>query len=124
MEVYDSQISSTKSGVKKAWKVYHSLSLEAEAAEVFQRTLGFDPTSTFKRHKFIPRVGLAVPSYASGSNVVTLEDITKTARLFTYLPLETKTGFPIHIHALFALTQSRQNLKGEGTGIVPTSDDQ
>ncbi|KAF8804890.1 hypothetical protein BYT27DRAFT_7013500, partial [Phlegmacium glaucopus] len=36
-------------------------------------------------------------------------------------PLE--TGFPVHVHALFALTQSRQHLRNSGeTGIVLQAD--
>ncbi|KAK0502390.1 hypothetical protein EDD18DRAFT_1048553, partial [Armillaria luteobubalina] len=47
-----------------------------------------------------------------------------SGRLFTYLPLPIRTGFPCHVHGLFALTQSRQNLTNKTEiGIVRGSDD-
>ena len=46
-------------------------------------------------------------------SLVTTQAVTG-GRLFTFLPLPLKTGFPAHVHALFALTQSRQNLHNSG----------
>ena len=66
----------------------------------------------------IPDVSLAIPlSIATQAET--------GGRLFTFLPLPLKTGFPTHIHAPFALTQSRQYLRNSGeAGIVSQADDQ
>ncbi|KIL57837.1 hypothetical protein M378DRAFT_56520, partial [Amanita muscaria Koide BX008] len=46
-----------------------------------------------------------------------------SGRLFAFLPLPSKTGFPVHIHALFSMNSSRQRLrKPNERGIEHGSD--
>ncbi|EEB88370.1 hypothetical protein MPER_13829, partial [Moniliophthora perniciosa FA553] len=44
-------------------------------------------------------------------------------RLFTFIPLPLSTGFPVHVHGLFALTPSRQHLRNNSEHVVKQSDD-
>lgn len=101
----------------KVWRVLRSPFPHEEAISLLARKTGSDPSLTLTNNKLLPDVSLAVP--------LSIADHTETSgRLFTFLPLPMKTGFPGHIHALFALTQSRQNLRNsEDTGIVQGSND-
>lgn len=68
-----------------------------------------------KENKLLPQVGIAAP----------VDGKKCAGRLFTFLPLPLPTGFPVHIHAYFALTQSRQNLRNsQETGLIKGTDDQ
>ncbi|TFK17299.1 hypothetical protein FA15DRAFT_661546 [Coprinopsis marcescibilis] len=72
--------------------------------------------SVLDGHKLRPHVGIAFRIDNQPSTVF--------GNLFTYLRLPLATGFPAHIHAFFALTPSRQNLRNPGDhGIVKGSDD-
>ncbi|KAI0739601.1 hypothetical protein C8Q80DRAFT_1240735 [Daedaleopsis nitida] len=39
-------------------------------------------------------------------------------RLFTFLPLPLETGFPCHIHGVFSLTDSRQNMRNPSETVL------
>ncbi len=99
----------------KRWRVFQSAFSQAESATSMRRRLGRDVSQLLEKHKLFPTIAIAVP--LSG-------DEAMTGRLFTYLPLPIRTGFPCHVHSLFALTQSRQNLSNKSeVGIVRGSDD-
>ena len=99
------------------WRIQHTSFPQSDVvSRLFQRA-GCDPTSTLSEHKLQADVGIAVPLSIRTQEV-------KSGRLYTYLPLPLPTGFPVHIHGLFALTQSRQNLRNhEEKGIVHGSSD-
>lgn len=99
------------------WRVVHAPLSEAVAVETLSERLGGNPTAILSQHKLSPIMDFAIPLNRSG--------VARIGRLFTYLPLPLRTEFPVHINALFALTQSRQNLRNGGEiGIVKHSDDQ
>ena len=102
---------------EREWRIIHAPFSETEAIEVLSERLGGNPTTTLSRHKLSPTVDFAIPLNSPG--------MTKIGRLFTFLPLPLMTEFPVHINALFSLTQSRQNLRNSGEiGMVKSSDDQ
>ncbi|KAF5349962.1 hypothetical protein D9756_009229 [Leucocoprinus leucothites] len=101
---------------EREWRILHAPFSEEEAVAALAERLGGNPTTTLSQHKLVPTINLAIPLNAPG--------LTEIGRLFTFLPLPLKTKFPVHIHALFSLTQSRQNLRNGGeVGIVKGSDD-
>jgi sacsin len=105
------------SSEERVWRILHAPFAESKAINTLSQRLGRSPTSTLSQHKLSPNVDLAIP--------LNLADSTQIGRLFTFLPLPLRTEFPIHINALFSLTQSRQNLRNGGeVGIVKGSDDQ
>jgi sacsin len=105
------------SSEEREWRILHAPFSASEAIDTLSQRLGRSPTSTLSQHKLSPIVDLAIP--------LNLADSTRIGRLFTFLPLPLRTEFPIHINALFSLTQSRQNLRNGGeVGIVKGSDDQ
>ena len=99
------------------WRIQRTAFSYSDATSRLSERAGCDPGPTLSAHKLRPDVGVAVPfSIFAGSAV--------PGRLYTYLPLPLQTGFPLHIHSRFALTQSRQNLRNqEETGLVRGSDD-
>ena len=95
-----------------AWRIVWTQCSKEEA----KSRLGGESTNyIFEKHKLQFDVRLAYPlssdEYASG-------------RLFTFLPLPSKTNFPAHIHALFAVTPSRQGLRNSDERLVPGSEDE
>ncbi|KAF8621710.1 hypothetical protein AX15_007571 [Amanita polypyramis BW_CC] len=106
---YDSMLSNGTT--QFSWRIIQTQYSEEEAKS---RLGGESVNDIFKKHKLQPDVRLAHPLSSDGY---------KSGRLFTFLPLPSKTDFPVHIHALFALTSSRQGLRNPNeTGIVPGSD--
>jgi hypothetical protein len=90
----------------------------AKAASLISFRIGRDARSVLEKHKLEPRIGLALP--IGGSSPVDV----RLGRLFTFLPLPISTLLPVHVNALFALTQSRQNLVNRGEiGVVKGSED-
>lgn len=102
--------------VETTWRVLQCPFQQAEAIQLLADAILGDPAPILKKHKLLPTVGLATSlKHPSGQQT--------SGRLFTYLPLPIPTGFPVHIHALFALTQSRQSLlNAQEIGLM--SDDQ
>ena len=100
--------------VEKTWRILQSSFPQSQA---IVHLLEYDSISILSRHKLLPEVSIAMPL-----SILTEAEIG--GRLFTYLPLPLRTGFPGHVHGLFALTQSRQNLRNSGEiGIARGSDD-
>jgi len=102
---------------QRNWRVMLCPFEKEEAIALLSQKFTVDPTTILKEHKLLPSIGIA-----------TVMDRTTqekaSGRLFTYLPLPISTGFPVHLHALFALTQSRQNLRNaKEIGVVPGSAD-
>ncbi|CAK5278239.1 unnamed protein product [Mycena citricolor] len=101
----------------KPWRIVHSFYPEAQSTSLLALRIGQDPRPILAKHKLLSEMAVAIP-------LSIVEASESDGRLFTYLPLPLKTGFPVHVHALFALTQSRQNLNNGGeVGIVKGSAD-
>jgi hypothetical protein len=100
----------------ESWVVQElEFSLDTAAFFLSKRLKG-NPRTILRKHKLEPKVAVAFP-------ISVAQQKGDIGRLFTYLPLPIYTGFPIHIHALFALTQSRQNLFDvEEVGVVHGTD--
>ena len=99
------------------WRLQQTSFPQSDATSQLYKSLGCDPTVTLSDHKLRPDVGIAVP-------LSTFTQDALAGRLYTYLPLPLETNFPLHIHSLFALTQSRQHLRNrEERGLVRGSDD-
>jgi hypothetical protein len=97
------------------WRLLHSTFDRSECASLISVPLESDAQPHMDKEKLTPEVALAIPLPISDS---------ANGRLFTYLPLPLPTGYPCHIHGLFALDQSRQNLRNSHeTGLVPGSSD-
>ncbi|KAJ7471857.1 hypothetical protein FB451DRAFT_1251196 [Mycena latifolia] len=103
--------------VEKTWRIVHSYFPEAYSTSLLSLRLGQDPRPILSKHKLLSEMAIAIP-------MSILKSTSEGGRLFTYLPLPLQTGFPAHIHGLFALTPSRQNLNNGGEiGIVRGSED-
>ncbi|KAF7361321.1 BTB domain-containing protein [Mycena sanguinolenta] len=103
--------------VERAWRIVHSYFPPSNSTSLLSLRLGQDPRPTLAKHKLLSEMAIAIPM-----SILSQEE--SSGRLFTYLPLPLKTGFPCHVHGLFALTQSRQNLNNGGEiGIVRGSED-
>ncbi|KAJ7578449.1 hypothetical protein C8J56DRAFT_967961 [Mycena floridula] len=99
----------------KKWRILQSSFAESSSASLISYRMGRDARPVLSKHKLIPELSMAVP--LSQDHII-------SGRLFTYLPLPIWTGFKCHVHGLFALTQSRQNLTNKTEiGIVRGSDD-
>jgi sacsin len=113
------RFSSARSTEDEEWRVIHAPSSEIQAVELLDKRLGLTSSyadRTILGDKLNPTIDLAIPLNSSTSS--------QNGRLFTFLPLPLKTGFPVHINALFSLTQSRQNLRNaDEVGIVKNSED-
>ncbi|KAI0071823.1 hypothetical protein K474DRAFT_1712121 [Panus rudis PR-1116 ss-1] len=98
------------------WVWTHAQFAEDDCAKELSRRLNRDAMPGLKREKLNAAVSLATPSPLTAQT---------DGRLFTYLPLPLTTKFPTHVHALFALTQARQNLRNASErGIVPGTADE
>lgn len=96
--------------VSQSWRILHATYSDSKAATLLSDRLGYDVGPILKAQKLLPKVGIAIPIPPSSQN---------DGRLYTYLPLPLSTGFPCHVHGLFALTPDRQHLRnGEETGVV------
>lgn len=96
--------------VSKSWRILSSSYEIGEAAELLSKRLGYDVAPALKKQKLTPDVAFAMPLAPPNQ---------KKGRLYTFLPLPLSTGFPCHVHALFALTPDRQHLRNsEETGLV------
>ena len=92
---------STSSRSSQTWRLVEVAFPASMSHDTLSSKLGYDVKKLLAEEKLLPTVALAIP--------VPLQS-RSDGRLFTYLPLPLPTGFPCHIHALFALTQARQNL--------------
>ncbi|KAM6499278.1 hypothetical protein JOM56_004786 [Amanita muscaria] len=98
-----------------SWRIVQTQSSEDEAISRLSQLAGNELVNFIvQKHKLRSDVRIAYP--------LKLQE-RASGRLFTFLPLPSMTAFPIHIHALFALTSSRQSLRNANeTGIVEGSD--
>ena len=85
----------------QTWRLIEVVSSIDTCAQLLTQRLGYDAKAALEKEKLSPVVALAIPFPLQSRS---------DGRLFTFLPLPLPTGFPCHIHALFALTQARQNL--------------
>lgn len=105
------------SSIVERWRVQETLFSQGDAIHALSERLGSDASPALTKHKLNPYVALAV-------SLTTTTDRDTSGRLFTYLPLPLPTGFPVHIHSLFALTADRQHLRNRHQmGLVAGSDD-
>ncbi|KAJ2928408.1 hypothetical protein H1R20_g8671, partial [Candolleomyces eurysporus] len=111
-------VQSTEASVKEEWLVMHQSFAKEEVLRLLSNRVDSFSENVLKKHKLRADVGLAFPL----SHTRNIE--ADIGHLFTFLRLPIKTGFPAHIHSLFSLTPSRQNLRPHGeNGIVKGSDD-
>ena len=115
LSIYDSVLSDGET--KFSWRIVQTQNAEEEAKSRLSAQVGGETVNhVFKKHKLRPDMRIAYPLFS---------DEYTYGRLFTFLPLPSKTNFPVHIHAPFALTSSRQSLRNRNeTGIVAGSDNQ
>jgi hypothetical protein len=99
------------------WRIIRSQNADDGARSRLSAQIGGEAVNhIFEKHKLRPDVRIAHPLFSDGYT---------SGRLFTFLPLPSKTDFPVHIHALFALTSSRQSLRNRNeTGTVAGSDNE
>ncbi|KIL56373.1 hypothetical protein M378DRAFT_172763 [Amanita muscaria Koide BX008] len=110
---YDSVLSD--GDAEYSWRIVQTQGPENEAITRLSQVAGHDSVNYIvQRCKLRPDVRIAYP-------LTSRERMS--GRLFTFPPLPSKTCFPVHIHALFALTSSRQSLRNPNeTGIMQGSD--
>ena len=113
--IYDSVLSDGHADF--TWRIVQTQNAADDARSHLAKKLSGDTVNhVFERHKLSPSVRIAHPLFT---------DENISGRLFTFLPLPSQTGFPVHIHALFASTSSRQGLRNRyETGIVAGSDNE
>ncbi|KZT01862.1 uncharacterized protein LAESUDRAFT_815637 [Laetiporus sulphureus 93-53] len=103
------------------WHILHASFSEEDCVKALKERLGvdseYDVLADLKAEKLCPTSGSPV------AIAFPLSHQTSSGRLFTYLPLPLNTGFPCHIHALFALTDSRDHLRNSGEVILERSRD-
>jgi hypothetical protein len=103
------------------WRTLHAEYPLQISERLLQERLAYDPNSpllatTLASNKLLPHVGLAIPLLPQAAP-------RTSGRLYTYLPLPLYTGFPVHVHGLFALDQARHHLRSEEDGINHHSSD-
>ncbi|KAJ7058193.1 hypothetical protein C8F01DRAFT_1149905 [Mycena amicta] len=103
--------------IEKTWRIVHSYFHDADSTSLLALRLGQDPRPVLAKHKLLSEMAIAIPM-----SILTADE-KPSGRLFCYLPLPMRTGFPGHVHAPFSLTASRQNLNGGEIGIVRGSED-
>ncbi|KAJ6531646.1 hypothetical protein DFH09DRAFT_1183014 [Mycena vulgaris] len=100
--------------VSKGWRILHTVQSKSDTLTALNDRLGYKIEATLlAKDKLFSHVALAFPLN---------HDESLDGRLFTLLPLPIHTGFPVHIHAILALTQDRQSLRNiEEIGTSPES---
>ncbi|EJF60799.1 hypothetical protein DICSQDRAFT_181063 [Dichomitus squalens LYAD-421 SS1] len=113
--LYSRTISTTieaSASTTREWSIIHASFEMEEGVELLCKSLEASKEwveGEVVREKLRPNVALAFPTNASQGF---------RGRLFTYLPLPLVTGFPCHIHGVFSLTDSRQNLRNPSETIM------
>lgn len=98
---------------RRDWFIYHALASEDAAARYLEKEYCGPVQGQLKKDKLYSHVVLAAP----------LDSKHISGQLFTLLPLPIRTGFPLHINGIFALTPDRQNLRKNDPGLVNNSPD-
>jgi hypothetical protein len=100
--------------IRKSWVLNHYSADFEEISTSLSTRLQHDARNTLVEKKLLPKIGLAFP--------MVTDKTALSGRLFTFLPLPIYTGFPCHVHGLFALTPDRQHLvNAEETGLTAGS---
>ncbi|KAG8885286.1 hypothetical protein FRB97_001732 [Tulasnella sp. 331] len=90
----------------RAWIVAQFVENYGLAEKIVTTRCPDAPTGSMASEKLLPHIALAYPIPDT-----TMPGLRELGKLFTLLPLPIITGFPVHIHAIFALTSSRQSLR-------------
>ncbi|KAF9267247.1 hypothetical protein L218DRAFT_895575 [Marasmius fiardii PR-910] len=103
--------------ITASWLILSGFFPPQAASEFLSERLGFDVTQALQDNKLLPNMALAIQTDSGCAY--------DRGRLFTFLPLPILTAFPPHVHGLFSLTQSRQNLRniGEKRNVAKGSND-
>jgi hypothetical protein len=115
------QIDSDTEQSNTTWRIIHALYPPQVSQALLSDRLAYDTTSTLlcstlKDNKLLPAVSLAFPLHPRGR-------AQGAARLYTFLPLPIYTGFPVHVHALFAVDAARSHLRSQDDGVNHHSSD-
>ncbi|KAF9476299.1 hypothetical protein BDN70DRAFT_863489 [Pholiota conissans] len=115
-EAYTATVSITIDGKTedRRWRIIQCAFEQEDAIKILCQGSSDLTSRILKEHKLLPTVGIAMPLSSPTDG--------KSGRLFTFLPLPLPTGFPVHVHAYFALTQSRQNLRNSRETGLGSSD--
>ena len=89
--------------VSRRWLVHHEIDAQDSVLRQLSSELGL-----------LPWIGIAAPLDASERQALS----STGGRIFCFLPLppdaDAKTGFPVHVHGYFGLTDNRRGLKWPG----------
>lgn len=101
---------------QQEWKIIQKTFPRDEVVDLLSQQPGYNAvtvTRVIQSAKFSPEINIAI-------------DMTGDVRgrLFSFLPLPIATGFPVHIHALFAIDTSRAHLRRSSVGLISGSQDQ
>ncbi|KAL0062525.1 hypothetical protein AAF712_010564 [Marasmius tenuissimus] len=112
-----SEIAGRANAETASWYILHGDFPAGGASKLLSDRLKHDVSAVLQKNKLSPGMALAIQRDRL--------EVLGQGRLFTFLPLPLATGFPVHVHGLFSLTQSRQNLRntGEIKGVLESSDD-
>jgi hypothetical protein len=107
----------TSSGTdSQLWRICHSVESRDETSRIMAQQLrgtSYNVESKLTADKLFSHVALAFPVHWQ-------HPLPFEGKLFTLLPLPIKTEFPVHLHAILALTQDRQSLRNiEELGTGP-----
>ncbi|EJD51980.1 hypothetical protein AURDEDRAFT_181547 [Auricularia subglabra TFB-10046 SS5] len=113
------QTSGLGSGLRStSWRILHWFAPDSEVLKNLRDILGQAPkdlTNDLRKDKLFAHAACAFPTDRA------LADAggPTGGHLFTLLPLPILTGFPLHVHGIFALTPTRQALKNsQETGLA------
>ena len=109
------RVSANGASTSQPWRLLHLHGDQEEAAEEVRQRLNKDFSNSLKMNKLSPGISLAIPIQDD-------QDANHPppfmGRLFTVLPLPIITGFPLHIHGMFALSPDRASLKGSQSNFM------
>ena len=98
--------------ITQEWLFYRLNTSRQAASVLLSARLGYDVADFLTVDKLLADVELALP-FNRG------ELPPSSGRLYTLLPIPIRTGLPVHINAVFALTPDRQSLKNiEEVGLA------
>jgi hypothetical protein len=117
--------------LRQVWRIFHAVRSTQETSDIIRRQLAYDVGSKLANDKLFSHVALAFPIEPSVSefngrlftvSIRVLHDYVSVSCRSQLLPLPIHTKFPVHLHAILALTQDRQSLRNiEETGTGPES---
>ncbi|KAG8998909.1 hypothetical protein FRB94_006526 [Tulasnella sp. JGI-2019a] len=96
------------SDISQSWILTQFVEDYQAAQRIMTTHCGHTLSHLMALEKLFPHVALAYPIPGAATTTI---PIRFSRKLFTLLPLPIVTGFPLHIHAIFALASSRQNLR-------------